>query len=160
MCLTSSCLAVFYPVFNCSVFIPCIIPCQYLYSRHVVWIIEYFILFIKQSNSFFGSLVFINTSFYLLQECSFFLDIMMFLDDVSMSCWESFNIVEILFVSLFIDPGIFYCNLLWFKCLLLLSSKQGRLLGSLVHQCLTLLISPCCCSKLLLRLNVSLVLMY
>ena len=160
MCLTSSGLAMFDPVFNSSVFIPSVISGKYLHSRHIVWVIKDFILFVKESNGFFGSLVFVNSSFNLLQEGSFFLDIMMFFDYVSMSCWESLDVVEILFVSLFVDPGIFNCNLFRFKSLLLFGSQQGLLLGSLMNQCLILLTNPRSCSKLLLRRNKRLVLMY
>jgi len=56
-----------------------------------VGIIKNFILFIKNSERFFGSLVFVKVAFGLWKEGSLLNDSLVLLDNVGMTCWQALN---------------------------------------------------------------------
>ena len=82
MSLTRSGLTVFNPLFNRSVFIPCIISGKDFNTWHIR-LIEDLIFFLKQCNRILCGLVFVDARFNFLKECFLFVYFMMLLDHLN-----------------------------------------------------------------------------
>jgi hypothetical protein len=139
MGFTNFALAVLNPLLDGSVLIPGVVSCKNLDSWNTT-LVEDFVLLVEESNGISGGLVFVNTCFYLVEEGGFLLNIMMFFDHVCMSCWETLDVLQILLMSLFVDPWVLYLNVLWLKCIIFLLCQEGWLtivLNNLVMVLLT-----------------------
>ena len=123
MCLTGLLTTKCYPLFNRLVFLPSIIASQN-FDTWKTRSVEDFILFVQKSNSVLRSLVFVNEFFNLWDESLVLFDVLMLLDHVCMTSWESLDVIKILLMSLLVDPGILNLDFLWLKSLMLFFSQQ------------------------------------
>jgi hypothetical protein len=121
--LARSLSAVRNPIFNRVVFIPSIVASKYLDTLKA-WSVEDLVLLIQKGNGVLCCLVFVNKSFNFRNESSVLLNVLMLVNHIGMASWQAFNVLEILLVSLLMDPRVINLHLLRLESLMLFFSKQ------------------------------------
>jgi len=94
---------------------------------HVRVFVEDFVLRVENLSGFLGGLVFHGSVLDSRQESLLFNDRFVLFDNVSMSSWQSLNILKVLLMSLFMDPWVDNFDFFRLELLLLLISQQGLL---------------------------------